>query len=286
MPDLTGDGNGSPPAKVALRSQLITARRTMSPETRLAANRQLQRQILACVRRAHPPVIAAYVPIGTEPGGPDLPEVLAAHAPVLLPVLLPDGDLDWTRYTGPSSLAPAPRGLREPTGPRLGVAAIATAALILVPALAVDHRGHRLGKGGGSYDRALTRLPARVAAHPSPPVSSPPTSAPPPSRPPASVPPAAAPPASRPPASVPPAAAPPAAWPSPGAPPASAAAGFARSDISDLSVGWPARQLVVALLYDGELLDEVPGEPHDQPVDAVITPRGGFTLSRAVEWTK
>jgi 5-formyltetrahydrofolate cyclo-ligase len=190
-------------------------------------------------------VIAAYVPVGTEPGGADLPEALAAHARVLLPILLPDGDLDWVRYEGPSSLVAAPRGLREPTGSRLGPDAITTASLILVPALAVDHNGARLGKGGGSYDRALARL-------------APPTA---PDR--------RATPAS----------------PHRFASPAGLAAPRS-SDISDLSVASSHRRLVVALLYDGEFVDVVPAEPHDRPVDAVITPRGGFTLSRAAEWTK
>ena len=45
----------------------------------------------------------------------------------------------------------------EPGGPRLGKGAIATADVVIVPALAVDPRGGRLGQGGGSYDRALAR---------------------------------------------------------------------------------------------------------------------------------
>ena len=51
--------------------------------------------------------------------------------------------------------------MREPAGPRLGRAAVAEAQLVVVPALAVDRRGLRLGRGGGSYDRALARVPAR-----------------------------------------------------------------------------------------------------------------------------
>ena len=108
-----------------------------------------------------PITVAAYVPVGREPGGPDLPEALASALPpgsrLLLPVLLDDGDLDWALYEGPTSLRPGPRGLREPAGHRLGVGAIREADLVLVPALAVDHSGMRLGRGGGSYDRALAR---------------------------------------------------------------------------------------------------------------------------------
>jgi 5-formyltetrahydrofolate cyclo-ligase len=46
------------------------------------------------------------------------------------------------------------------------------------------------------------------------------------------------------------------------------------------------RPLVLALLHEGELIDEVPAEPHDRPVHGVITPTGTFSLSRAFEWTK
>ena len=78
---------------------------------------------------------------------------------MILPVLLPDGDLDWAVYGGPADLAAARRGLLEPTGERLGADAIATADVVLVPGLAVAVDGMRLGRGGGSYDRALGRVP-------------------------------------------------------------------------------------------------------------------------------
>ncbi|HEX5202204.1 5-formyltetrahydrofolate cyclo-ligase [Paractinoplanes rhizophilus] len=157
MPDLTGDEEAPRAAKIALRGQLITARRALTVRDRSRAASQLQGQILDFVRREHPSTIAAYVPIGPEPGGADLPAVLAAHARVLLPVLLPSRDLDWAEFSG--SLAPGPLGLLEPPGLRLGVSAVASADLVLVPALAVSRAGIRMGRGGGSYDRALARLP-------------------------------------------------------------------------------------------------------------------------------
>ena len=74
---------------------------------------------------------------------------------MLAPELQPDGDLGWAVFTGP--LASAGRGLQQPAGPDLGREALAAAQIVLVPALAVDRRGVRLGRGGGSYDRALPR---------------------------------------------------------------------------------------------------------------------------------
>src|SRR5256885_3831122 len=77
---------------------------------------------------------------------------------VLLPLLRADDDLDWASYEGPESMREGPRGLTEPSEPPRGLDAIARADLVLVPALAVDRRGYRLGRGGGSFDRALARV--------------------------------------------------------------------------------------------------------------------------------
>ncbi|GAA0417894.1 5-formyltetrahydrofolate cyclo-ligase [Actinoplanes capillaceus] len=160
MSDLTGDAEKSLQIKIALRARLLTVRRSLSDIDLATAAAKLQDQTLALVRAAHPITIAAYVPIGSEPGGLDLPyrlaEALPAGGRLLLPVLLPDNDLDWAEFTG--DLTPAARGLREPTGPRLGPAALRAAGLIMVPALAVARDGTRMGRGGGSYDRALAHL--------------------------------------------------------------------------------------------------------------------------------
>jgi 5-formyltetrahydrofolate cyclo-ligase len=201
MPDLAAGAEKSNPTKLALRDRLLAARKSLSPEARAKATTAVQAALHDLVRVKSPSLIAAYVPLGPEPGGTDLPARLPA--PLLLPVLLPDNDLDWVRYDGPDSLRPGPRGLWEPAGPRLGRDAIAEATLLIVPALAVDRTGLRMGRGGGSYDRALARA---------------------------------------------------------------------------------GRAFSVALLHDGELLAEVPAEPHDRRVHAVITPAEG--LSDTADWTK
>jgi 5-formyltetrahydrofolate cyclo-ligase len=99
--------------------------------------------------------VASYLPLGSEPG-------VAPRTGWLLPVLRPDDDLDWGVYDG--EVAEGHRGLVEPAGPRLGVDAVATCDLVLVPALLVDRQGRRLGKGGGSYDRALRRATGLTVA--------------------------------------------------------------------------------------------------------------------------
>jgi 5-formyltetrahydrofolate cyclo-ligase len=145
--------------KVALRDRLLTDRRRLSLLDVGEAARAIAAHLLAtdAVRRSA--TVAAYVSVGKEPGtGPLLDALLASGRRVILPVLLPDNDLDWAVHTGP--LQGAGRGLLEPAGPRLGPEAVATADAVLTPGLAVDRTGMRLGRGGGSYDRALGRVPA------------------------------------------------------------------------------------------------------------------------------
>jgi 5-formyltetrahydrofolate cyclo-ligase len=146
--------------KTALRDQLLTARRRHPLSAVGEDAARMARHLLDSpeVRRAA--TVAAYVSISTEPGtGPVIERLHAMGRRVILPVLLPDNDLDWAAYTGPDGLVPAGRGLLEPVGPRLGVDAIGTADVVLCPGVAVDHGGMRLGRGGGSYDRALSRVP-------------------------------------------------------------------------------------------------------------------------------
>jgi len=143
-----------PVDKKAWRAQLLAARAALSDDARADRDGALVAAALELAASAGGP-ICAYVPIGTEPGGPTLvSELVDAGHEVLLPVVPRQrGPLEWARFDG--SFARGPLGLREPTGERLGVEAIGMAALVLVPGLAVDRRGIRLGQGAGYYDRSL-----------------------------------------------------------------------------------------------------------------------------------
>jgi len=156
-------GPGGPgqvrPVKAALRALVVAARRDLGARELAADARLTATVVLDLPEVAAARCVAAYVSIGAEPGTRHLLDVLAARGVlVLTPVLLADGDLDWAEYDGPGGLEPAARGLLEPAGPRLGVDAVRRADVVVVPALAVDRHGNRLGRGGGSYDRALARL--------------------------------------------------------------------------------------------------------------------------------
>lgn len=117
---------------------------------------------LANPAETHPPAIAAYAGVDEEPPTQPLLDALAGlGARILLPVISAEDDavLDWAAYDEWDALATGPWGIKEPAGPRLGPATLHTADLVVVPALAVDRAGHRLGRGRGYYDRALGEVP-------------------------------------------------------------------------------------------------------------------------------
>ncbi|MER5890030.1 5-formyltetrahydrofolate cyclo-ligase [Streptomyces sp. NPDC001941] len=191
--------------KASLRRRLLAARALLTSDDIALAGERLARRALELPELAGAGTVAAYVSVGREPGTRALLDALHARGVrVLLPVLLDDNDLDWAAYAGRDSLARAGRGLLEPTGPRLGPDAVAAADAVLLPGLAVDGRGLRLGRGGGSYDRVLARLERHRA-----------------------------------------------------------------------------RAALVVLLYDDEVVAEVPAEPHDHPVRAAVTPSG---VTRFTPW--
>lgn len=155
-----------PSEKTVLRRALLGARAALTPDATVRAAELLARSALELTELAEARTVAAYVSVGREPGTRALLDALRERGVrVLLPVLLPDNDLDWAVYEGPELLAKAGRGLLEPVGERLGPEAVCAADTVLLPGLAVDARGMRLGRGGGSYDRVLARL-VRAGAHP------------------------------------------------------------------------------------------------------------------------
>jgi 5-formyltetrahydrofolate cyclo-ligase len=146
--------------KVALRVDLISARARLAEDERAEAARLMRDGLLMLPEAEMAGTVAAYVSIGAEPGTRGLLFALWKRGTyVLVPKLLPGGDLDWASYEGPDSLKAGPHGLLEPAEPLRGVESVRGADVIIVPALAVStSTGVRLGRGGGSYDRVLARV--------------------------------------------------------------------------------------------------------------------------------
>jgi 5-formyltetrahydrofolate cyclo-ligase len=146
-----------------LRREILAVRNRLTADDVRESADALAGRALGLPELAHARTVAAYVSVGSEPGTLALLDALRARGVrVLLPALLPDNDLDWGAYAGEGSLARIQHGgkmaLFEPAGERLGPDAVTGADVVLLPGLAVDARGMRLGRGGGSYDRVLTRL--------------------------------------------------------------------------------------------------------------------------------
>jgi 5-formyltetrahydrofolate cyclo-ligase len=167
--DETAVARGGDPAaalaagKSALRRRLLAARAKLTETERAGAGRTLRDAVLGLPQAQMAGTVASYFSIGTEPGTHGLVYALWKRGSyVLLPLLRPDMDLDWASYEGPDSLRPGPRGLAEPTAAPRGPGAVASADLVIIPALAVGRNGVRLGRGGGSYDRALARVGTQV----------------------------------------------------------------------------------------------------------------------------
>lgn len=184
-------------AKRALRRRILTARAELTGQQRAAAGRRLRDAVLGMPQAQMAGTVAAYYSVGTEPPTRSLVYALWKRGTyVLLPRSRPGGNLGWASFEGPDSMTPGAHGLLEPTQP--ATAAITSADLVIVPALAADRRGNRLGRGRGYYDRALPLVGPLIPT--------------------------------------------------------------------------------IALLYDGELLDELPAGPLDHPVRMAAQPATGVTL--------
>jgi 5-formyltetrahydrofolate cyclo-ligase len=176
-------------AKASRRHDLTAARLARSADAIEAARRDVCAAVLEHCAMTAWRCVGAYVPLRSEPGSTELLDGLTrAGVRTLVPVLLADRDLDWAEWDATT----------QDAGPALGVTTIGQVDAVLVPALAVARDGTRLGRGGGSYDRVLRRIPAGIP--------------------------------------------------------------------------------VAALLFEGELVDELPSDDWDMPVTAVVTPTGWYEL--------
>ena len=101
--------------------------------------------------------IASYISYEFEPETSDINQRLIKDGKkVFLPRLLENNDIQWVSWDGSTENLTKVEKIYEPIGDAVEV----ELEVIILPALHVDRMGNRLGQGGGSYDRALSRSKA------------------------------------------------------------------------------------------------------------------------------
>ena len=154
--------------KDILRSQIrphrLTARSHRGEHGQQRMTNLFTRHILeAIAQRLHSPgTIAAYLPTKSEP--PIIEALTRLHKDghrILVPVVRPGRNLAWVHWDPAVEHPLSPMGIPEPEGEEQDERAFVNADVRLIPALAFDAGGHRLGQGGGYYDRIIPLLSAQ-----------------------------------------------------------------------------------------------------------------------------
>ena len=192
--------------KREIRREFGAARKARPAQERERVSEQLLQQLSSLPEFAElltmpaTGCVAAYVSFAGEPGTDQIRHFASASGIRLaMPIIRPDFTLDWAWDSVDTAPGRNYEGVPEPTGEVIAHGADGIVSLhcriMLVPALAVDAHGYRMGKGGGFYDRLLADLETH-----------------------------------------------------------------------------DARPLLVAVVHDDEVVDTLPVEDHDLPVDAILTP--------------
>ena len=150
--------------KARLRRQALDWLAALSPPERIAGDESLFRRFLALHQVAATRTILLYHGMDTEPDTVRLlPPLWDIGKQVCLPRCLPGNQMEARLVQRDSTLVRHPYGMLEP-GPDCPLIPPDQIDLVLVPGLAFDRSGGRLGRGGGYYDRWLAGFSGITAA--------------------------------------------------------------------------------------------------------------------------
>lgn len=149
--------------KAVIRQRVLALRDALPEEERRKRSRVIHERLrgLSCFQEAK--VALFYASFRSEVETFELIEGwLSVGKMAFLPVVVPDQKrIVITRILGLDELRPGFREIPEPGREQLRPASVEDVELIVVPGVAFDLNGHRLGYGGGYYDRFLSGLAGR-----------------------------------------------------------------------------------------------------------------------------
>jgi 5-formyltetrahydrofolate cyclo-ligase len=147
------------PAKRALRQRILALRDGLDAATHQQRSAALRGRLFARPEYRAARTVHLFVPFGSElDTRPILEDLWARAVRAVLPRVAPEHRLEHLAVTAWDDLAPGAWDIPEPVAscPAVDPAAV---ELILVPGVAFDRQGGRLGYGGGFYDRFLAACP-------------------------------------------------------------------------------------------------------------------------------
>jgi len=148
-------------AKRALRDRMRTARAAIPPRLRPELAARMEAHLFGLPEIAAARTVLLFYSFGTEvPTAGMVERLLSEGRRVLLPYLTEQGSMEAAEVLPGESLVHTAYGPKEP--PRRVAVDPGEVDVVVTPGLAFDPRGHRLGYGGGHYDRYLERLSPRA----------------------------------------------------------------------------------------------------------------------------
>ena len=146
--------------KKALRKEIKARKKSISEESKARQAQNVFEALESLEEFRQASTILGYWALPDELPTAEFMNKWYSHKRLLLPVVIGD-DLELFAFTGAACLVPQPPfGILEPRGTEL--VAPESVELVIVPGVAFDTEGHRIGRGRGYYDRLFTKMPHAI----------------------------------------------------------------------------------------------------------------------------